>query len=92
MGSQELSSWLLLYLNRVHDLHTKLYVDKSFFQSSTVEDVFHGITFTVENTLGLLQNISLKTIGIDKIISLKAEDADREMAGGDLAKEFADKM
>jgi hypothetical protein len=33
-----------------------------------VEEVFAAINLTIENSLGLLQNISLKKAGVEKII------------------------
>jgi hypothetical protein len=61
MNSTYLASWLLIYLNRLHGL---------FVQNDITENEFQVLVLTVENTLGLLQNISLKTVGIDKIIQL----------------------
>ena len=66
MNSTYLASWLLIYLNRIHTLYIKYQIGEG--KGSDMKEIFNGITLTVENTLGLLQNISLKTVGVDKII------------------------
>lgn len=61
MNSTYLASWLLIYLSRLHSL---------YLSNDLTNNQFEVVVLTVENTLGLLQNISLKTVGIDKIIQL----------------------
>jgi hypothetical protein len=71
MSSNYLSSWLLVYLNRVHTLYLKYAVYQR--PCHEVQEVFAAISLTVENTLGLLQNVSLKNIGVDRILQLMPE-------------------
>lgn len=66
LSCNELASWLLCYLNRIHLLYLRLKLDQ--LPCHKVQEVFAAINLSLENSLGLLQNISLKNAGVEKII------------------------
>lgn len=76
MKSTDLVSWVLTYLNLVNGLftHNKHPLNPARNLPGGVlslDTVPIAVSHTLENTLGLLQNISLKPMGIDRILHFK---------------------
>ena len=76
MKSSELTSWVLTYLHMVcglftghkHALNPARHLPGGQMSLDTVP---LAVSFTLENAIGLLQNISLKPQGIDRILHFK---------------------
>ena len=76
MRSSELVSWVLTYLHLVGGLFSKskhpLNPSRSLPGGNmSLDCVPLAVSHTLENAIGLLQNISLKPMGIDRILHFK---------------------
>ena len=63
MRSNDLANWVLIYLHMVSELF-----DPSSKKFINVESTPISVVHVLENSLGLLQNVSLKRDGLDKIL------------------------
>ena len=63
MRSNDLANWVLIYLHMVSELF-----DPSSKKYVNLDVTPISIVHVLENSLGLLQNISLKRDGLDKIL------------------------
>ena len=64
--SKELTDWILIYLNMITELF-----DPTSSRYMKIERTPLSVTNVLENSLGLLQNISLKREGLEKILHFK---------------------
>ena len=83
MKSSELTSWVLTYLHMVcglftghkHALNPARNLPGGQMNLDTVP---LAVSFTLENAIGLLQNISLKPQGIDRILHFKPRQEEQK--------------
>ena len=78
MKSPELVNWILTYLHLVCGLFTKQKHPLNPARNLpggklSLDTVTLAVSHTLENAIGLLQNISLKPQGIDRILHFKPQ-------------------
>ena len=79
MKSSDLVNWVLMYLHLVCGLFskgTKNANKKLSPGQMSLDSVPLAVSHTLENAIGLLQNISLKPNGIDRILHFKPPQQD----------------
>ena len=83
MKSSELTNWVLTYLHLVCGLfssqkHALNPARNLPGGNMSMEDVPLAVSHTLENAIGLLQNISLKPQGIDRILHCKPQQEEQK--------------